>query len=328
MHLGNGAITPECGIVALGAAAIGAGAAMYALRGTTASRRQIWTAGAVGAVIFAAQMFNVQVLPFSSAHLVGGVLAAWLLGPPLGVLAMSAILLIEALVLGDGGLMALGPNIINMAIIPAAAVALVRRYAPAAVSPTRSGLLLAATSFGAVMLAATLILGEVAIGRAGTQLQGFGAFASQLLLAHVAVGLLEAGITVAVVAAVGGLSGQPALVRRWSFARVGALTALAFALAVLSSPALGLASDKPDGYQAAVASASPNTTLANLDSANGLCGVNLRVQQFQLGVVNFFHGSEALVGALATLAAGIVVGGIGWGVGGGRTKYGVRSTEY
>jgi len=313
MHLGNGAITPECGIVALGAAAIGAGAAMYALRGTTASRRQIWTAGAVGAVIFAAQMFNVQVLPFSSAHLVGGVLAAWLLGPPLGVLAISAILLIEALVLGDGGLMALGANIINMAIIPAAAAALVRRYAPAGGSPTRSGLLLAATCFGAVMLAATLILGEVAIGRSGAQLQGFGAFASQLLLAHVAVGLLEAGITVAIIAAVGGLSGQPALGRRWSFVRVGALTALALALAVLSAPALGLASDKPDGYQAAVASASPNTTLAGLDSANGLSGINLRVEQFQLGVVNFFHGPEALVGALATLAAGLAIAGISWG---------------
>ena len=131
MHLGNGAITPECGVVALGAAALGAGVAIYAMRGTTASRGQIWTAAAVGAVVFAAQMFNVQVLPFSSAHLVGGVLAAWLLGPPLGVLAMSAILLIEALVLGDGGLMALGANIINMAIIPAAVWSgSVRRYSP------------------------------------------------------------------------------------------------------------------------------------------------------------------------------------------------------
>ena len=193
--------------MALGAAALGAGVAIYAMRGTTASRGQIWTAGAVGAVVFAAQMFNVQVLPFSSAHLVGGVLAAWLLGPPLGVLAMSAILLIEALVLGDGGLMALGSNIINMAIIPAVAVALVRRYAPAGGSPTRSGALLAATCFGTVMLAATLILGEVAVGRTAAQLQGFGAFASQLLSAHVAVGLLEVGITVAAVALLRSLVG-------------------------------------------------------------------------------------------------------------------------
>jgi cobalt/nickel transport system permease protein len=297
--------------VALGAAAIGAGVAIYAMRGTTASRRQIWTAGAVGAVVFAAQMFNVQVLPFSSAHLVGGVLAAWLLGPSLAVLAMSAILLIEALVLGDGGLMALGCNIINMAIIPAAMVALVRRYAPAEGRAARSGAVLAATCFGAVMLAAMLILGEVAIGRSNAQLQGFGAFATQLLGAHLAVGLLEAGLTIGIVAALGGLSGRRAtLGRRWAFARVGALTALAVAIAMLSAPQLGFSSEKPDSYQAAVASASPNTTLAGLDSTDGLSGINLRVNDFQLAVVHLFHGPEALIGAFGTLVAGLAVGGI------------------
>ena len=177
------------------------------------------------------------------------------------------------------------------------------------------------------MLAATLILGEVAVGRSAAQLQGFGAFASQLLLAHVAVGLLEAGITVAAVAALGGLSGQVASDRRWSFVRVGALTALAIAVALPAAPALGLASNKPDGYQAAVALAEPNTTLAVLDSSASLTGANLRIDQFQLSVVHLFHGPEALVGALATLVAGLVIGGTSRGRAGRKVKGEGRRTE-
>ncbi len=84
MHLGNGAITPECGAVALGVAALGVGAAFVWTRVLGVPPKRAYTAAALGTAVFAAQLFNVQILPFSSVHLIGGVLLAWVLSPPLG----------------------------------------------------------------------------------------------------------------------------------------------------------------------------------------------------------------------------------------------------
>src|SRR5437016_3982415 len=77
MHLGNGAITPECGLFALGVAAASTGIAIFAARSKPLDRGTVFTAAALGAAVFAAQMFNVRIGPFSSVHLIGGVLLAW-----------------------------------------------------------------------------------------------------------------------------------------------------------------------------------------------------------------------------------------------------------
>ena len=103
MHLGNGAITPACGLFALGAAATSTAVALIYARSRPQNRQTAYTAAALGVAVFAAQMFNVRILPFSSVHLIGGVLLAWTLGPPLGVILMTAVLAVEAAVLGDGG---------------------------------------------------------------------------------------------------------------------------------------------------------------------------------------------------------------------------------
>src|SRR4051812_25489266 len=97
MHLGNGAMTPECGLVALSAAVVGATAAVYAAKQRGLSNPQVRMAGVFGAAVFAAQLFNVQILPYSSVHLIGGVFLAWALGPPLGLLTMSGLLLLQAI---------------------------------------------------------------------------------------------------------------------------------------------------------------------------------------------------------------------------------------
>jgi len=77
--------------------------------------------GVIGAFVFAAQMINFPLpgLPGVSGHLGGGVLLAILLGPGRAVVTMAAILLIQCLIFQDGGLLALGCNIINMGIVPA-----------------------------------------------------------------------------------------------------------------------------------------------------------------------------------------------------------------
>src|SRR4029077_16067991 len=69
--------------------------------------------GVMGAFVFAAQMINFPVGPGTSGHLVGGALLAIVLGPAAAALVMTAILVLQALVFQDGGVLALGANVFN-----------------------------------------------------------------------------------------------------------------------------------------------------------------------------------------------------------------------
>ena len=73
--------------------------------------------GVMAAFIFAAQMLNFPVLGGTSGHLLGGVLAAVTLGPYAGAIVLSLVLFVQCLIFQDGGLLALGANIFNMAIV-------------------------------------------------------------------------------------------------------------------------------------------------------------------------------------------------------------------
>lgn len=76
-------------------------------------------AGVTAAFIFAAQMFNFPVAAGTTGHLLGGALAAILLGPSVGVVVVTIVVVVQALVFADGGITALGYNVLNMAIVPA-----------------------------------------------------------------------------------------------------------------------------------------------------------------------------------------------------------------
>jgi cobalt/nickel transport system permease protein len=95
------------------------GMTAYAVKRTneTFDERAIPLMGVTAAFIFAAQMFNFQVIGGTSGHLLGGVLAAVLLGPWAGTLVMVAVVAVQGLVFQDGGLVVMGANIFNMGII-------------------------------------------------------------------------------------------------------------------------------------------------------------------------------------------------------------------
>lgn len=82
--------------------------------------RQIPLMGIMAAFIFAAQMINFPVAGGTSGHLLGGTLAAITLGPWAGMLVMTAVISVQALLLQDGGLLVMGANILNMGLITAA----------------------------------------------------------------------------------------------------------------------------------------------------------------------------------------------------------------
>ena len=92
-------------------------------------------AGITAAFIFAAQMFNFPVAAGTTGHLLGGALAAILLGPSVGAIIVTVVVVVQALAFADGGLTALGYNVLNMAIVPAyggyAVFKLLRRVFPA-----------------------------------------------------------------------------------------------------------------------------------------------------------------------------------------------------
>ena len=82
--------------------------------------RQVPLMGVMAAFIFAAQMINFPVAGGTSGHLLGGALAAITLGPWAGMLVMTAVIAVQALLVQDGGLLVMGANILNMGLITAA----------------------------------------------------------------------------------------------------------------------------------------------------------------------------------------------------------------
>lgn len=118
MHTPDGFLHPwMAGAFILLTGAVLAVAAMRARDSLTEHRIQLFAI--VAAAVFAAQMLNWPIPGGTSAHFVGGAFAAIVLGPHLGALAVALVVAVQALVFGDGGALALGANIWNMAIVQA-----------------------------------------------------------------------------------------------------------------------------------------------------------------------------------------------------------------
>jgi len=79
--------------------------------------KNIPTLGLLGAFIFAAQMINLPIAGGTSGHLMGGVLAMLIAGPWAAIVVISTILFIQAIIFMDGGIVVLGANILNMAVV-------------------------------------------------------------------------------------------------------------------------------------------------------------------------------------------------------------------
>lgn len=174
LHIQNGVLD---GPISIGFAVLAAAAFALAVRRARADLddRLAPMAGLVAAFIFAVQMLNFPVLPGVSGHLLGGALAAILVGPWVGVLCVSVVLIVQALIFADGGVTALGPNITNMAVVGTAAayalIAVLLRVLP------RTPVGLAVTAFVAsvasVVAAALAFVVQYALGGT-TRLETFG----------------------------------------------------------------------------------------------------------------------------------------------------------
>lgn len=161
--------------------------------------------GVMGAFVFAAQMINFLILPGTTAHLSGGVLLAILLGPHAATLVMTSILVVQCLIFQDGGILALGANIINVGIVPCyLGYALFRALAgvnprggTASSSGTRLYLAVFAASFIGMLVGAALVPIQIALS--GQLAVPFREFLLTMVGLHALVALGEAIITFLVI---------------------------------------------------------------------------------------------------------------------------------
>ncbi len=123
MHIPDGFLSlpvwASCGAVSAAAVAIAVRKAGAGQEGGGPEASRLPLTGVTAAFVFAAQMVNFPVAGGTSGHFTGAVLASLLLGPWPTVLVMSAILIVQALLFQDGGITALGANILNMGLVGA-----------------------------------------------------------------------------------------------------------------------------------------------------------------------------------------------------------------
>ncbi len=154
--------------------------------------------GVLAAFIFAAQMLNFPVAGGTSGHLIGGLLAAVLLGPWAGSIVITAVLIIQCLIFQDGGLTALGANVFNMAIIGSIGAYYIYKAVLKVLGEKSFFLSVAVAAWASVFLAATACAFELAFS---------GTIPLNVVLPamagiHTLIGIGEALITVAVVSLV------------------------------------------------------------------------------------------------------------------------------
>ena len=256
MHIPDGFLSPE---VAAGTAVVAAGAVGVGLRRASArlDDRVVPLLGVTGAFVFAAQMLNFPVAGGTSGHFLGAALATILLGPWLATLVLAVVLATQCFVFADGGISALGANVLCMGVCGALATGglmlLARR-----VLPRRRGVLLAVAGAGA-WLAVIAGASATALLLALSGTVPLGTVLPAMLSVHVVIGLGEAAITVAAVSAL--MATRPDLIGAWAAAaaargprdRPGGVTmrrALIAALVVAALAALApFASGSPDGLE-------------------------------------------------------------------------------
>ncbi|CAL9543878.1 MULTISPECIES: energy-coupling factor ABC transporter permease [Streptomyces] len=201
MHVPDGFIdaptSAVTGVVAAGALAVSLRGARRELDERTAP-----LAGLVAAFIFAVQMLNFPVAAGTSGHLLGGALAAILVGPYTAVLCVSVVLLMQGVLFADGGLTALGVNITDMALVTTVVSYAVFRGLLAVLPRKRRSVTVASFVAALVSVPAAAVAFTLIYAVGGTADVPIGKVATAMVGVHVLIGIGEAVITALTVGAV------------------------------------------------------------------------------------------------------------------------------
>ncbi|GAA3099583.1 energy-coupling factor ABC transporter permease [Streptomyces rectiviolaceus] len=193
----NAPVSAATGVIAAAAVAVSLRGARRELDERTAP-----LAGLVAAFIFAVQMLNFPVAAGTSGHLLGGALAAILVGPYTGVLCVSVVLLMQGVLFADGGLTALGVNITDMAIVTTVVAYLIFRGLVKVLPRTRRSITASAFVAALISVPAAAVAFTFLYALGGTTDVSIGKVATAMVGVHVLIGIGEAAITALTVGAV------------------------------------------------------------------------------------------------------------------------------
>ncbi|MFD6417393.1 energy-coupling factor ABC transporter permease [Streptomyces sp. NPDC060194] len=268
----NAPVSVAAGVAAAGAVAVSLRGARRELDERTAP-----LAGLVAAFVFAVQMLNFPVAAGTSGHLLGGALAAILVGPYTGVLCIAVVLLLQGVLFADGGLTALGVNITLMGVVTVVvAYALFRglvKVLPGGVRTVPVAAFVAAlVSVPAAAAGFTLLY---AVG--GTTDVPIGTVLTAMVGVHVLIGIGEALITAATVGAV--IAVRPDLVHG--------------ARGLTAPLKLRVNGELVDAAPAARRTAAPAATAARpARSVRGVWAAGLGLALLLAGVVSFYASAN------------------------------------
>ncbi|MGW8504513.1 energy-coupling factor ABC transporter permease [Streptomyces sp. CLCI03] len=201
MHVPDGFINAP---VSVAAGVVAAAAVAVSLRGARREldERTAPLAGLVAAFIFAVQMLNFPVAAGTSGHLLGGALAAILVGPYTGVLCVSVVLLMQGILFADGGLTALGVNITVMGVVTVVVAHAIFRGLLRILPPTRRSVTVAAFTGALLSVPAAAAAFTLVYAVGGTTDVPIAKVITAMVGVHVLIGIGEAVITAATVGAV------------------------------------------------------------------------------------------------------------------------------
>ena len=247
-------VSPPVAAVAGAASLVLLGTAIRRVRKRPDDDRIVPLMGTMGAFVFAAQLINFAIPGTgSSGHIIGGILLSALLGPWAGLLTLASVLLLQCLLFADGGLLALGCNLLNMAVL-SCLVAYPLAFRPLVRNGSSSGRIFAASLLAS---AAGLTLGALAVTleteASGITALPFGRFLLFMLPIHLAIGLCEGAATGAVLCAVRRY--RPELLRfrsgrqKQGRRRGRTLAGLAAVALLLGGIFSWIASSQPDGLE-------------------------------------------------------------------------------
>jgi cobalt/nickel transport system permease protein len=196
----------------------------------------------------------------SSGHFVGAILLAYLLGPYLGLISMSAILTVQCLFFADGGIIALGANILNMGVIPCLIIfpLITKLFKKSGNKVERDAFSLAFASYLSVIAGSIMVAVET-LPLAGLS---FAEFALQMLSIHALIGLIEIVLTITIAGIFTAIELSPL---NYNKRIIVTLSSAAF-LAFISAGILSLfASSFPDGLEWSVMRVTDTIATAPVD---------------------------------------------------------------
>ena len=265
MHMADALLSPTVAVFMYATSISAVGYAIHKIKQDELTEKKLPVMAVMGALVFAAQMINFTIPGTgSSGHIVGGILLAALLGGYPALLTIASVLIIQCLFFADGGLLALGCNVFNMGVIPCLIVYPLF-FKPFMQKDKHLGVItILSTIIGLQIGALSVVLETMASGISELP---FTTFALLMQPIHLAIGIVEGMVTVAILRFVYQM--RPEILtsaqKRSAIGRSISLKSIIVALVLMTTIISGglslFASEKPDGLEWAIERITGSTEL-------------------------------------------------------------------